>query len=236
MSCQLSQPDSIDCRKFKAELNAALDARANPADDSELCAHADVCPDCADWLQTQSTIFAAIPVHAATSWNEVFAAPPDFALSVLQLIETEKRRERKTRRITVGVLALAAALLIAVLNWQPHQPDAGLTPSPAAPKLTVAADVDPTDLPLSYIVYAEIRAYGLPSTLVQHLSPTYVSAAMKHHRDLALAEFADHIGANRQVLVDGFNQGLRPVTSSVNVALDTLIRTLPGGELPQHVL
>ena len=236
MSCQPSQPESIDCRTFKAQLNAVLDARENPVDNPDLYAHADLCSACADWLQTQSDIVAAIPATAPTSWNDVLAAPPDFALSVLQLVEAEKRRERKTRRITVGVLALAAALLIAVMNWQPRQPDAGVTPSPFAPKLTTAVDVDPAGLPLSYIVYTEIRAYGVPSMLVRHLSPSSVSATMKQHRDLALAELADHIGANRQVLVDGFNQGLQPVTSSVSEALDTFIRTLPGGELPQHLL
>ncbi|HEY2882153.1 MAG TPA: hypothetical protein VGJ15_06955 [Pirellulales bacterium] len=102
----------MQCAEFKVRLDWVLDHRGQPDDDLKLRAHARNCPDCGDWMSAHTELFSDV--------TELAPAPPnaDFALCVLQTVETERQRFRRLRMRAVAALSLAAALVISVVGWQ----------------------------------------------------------------------------------------------------------------------
>jgi len=114
----------VDCRRFKARLDAVLDERRRPEQDSQLRSHARHCPECTSWMKSQTMALTALESMAAEE------CPADFAFRVLQSIEPV-RRPSHWRRWAVAALALAAGLLLAILGWRspdaaPNQPQTPL--------------------------------------------------------------------------------------------------------------
>ena len=128
----------IDCRRFKARLNAVLDERRGPEHDSQLRLHARHCPDCASWMKSQTTALAALESMADEE------CPADFAFRVVQSVEPVRQPSR-WRRWAVAALALAAGLLLAVLGWRspettPNRPETPVAKqSPAVPTYELLA-------------------------------------------------------------------------------------------------
>src|SRR5262245_43986354 len=115
----------IDCRRFKARLDAVLDERRRPEQDAQLRSHARYCPDCAAWMKSQAMVLAALESMADEE------CPADFAFRVLQSVEPVRRPSR-WRRLAVAAMAVAAGLLLAILAWR--SPDA----APNRPETPVA--------------------------------------------------------------------------------------------------
>jgi len=125
--------DEIDCRKFKARLDSVLDDRQDPDADSELDAHIQRCPSCADWMAAHTELLAAMPNDSAKvsdgsilhslNVRDAIVPRPDFALRVLQVVEGERQRRNRWRRWQIAALAVAVGLMIAILNWR--SPDVG---------------------------------------------------------------------------------------------------------------
>lgn len=187
------QSNPLDCRKFKARLNAVLDAREDVSHDADLRAHARHCPSCAQWMHALTAVLAAIeettPIAPAIS----LAPQHDFALRVLHSVDLERKQQRRWYRWRIASLAIAGGLLIAVLNW--GLPDGG----------------------------------NSLTTLPSH--PVTTPAPMRQ-----LADLAGDLSSPPMVFVGNVAEGFKPVTTSVNTALQTLLRSVPGNDLPPHVL
>ena len=194
--------DEIDCRKFKARLDSVLDERQDPETDSELDAHIQSCPSCADWMAAHIELLEAMPNDAAEASDDsilrglnlrdAIRCALDFALRVLQVVEGERQRQNRWRRWRIASLAVAAGLMIAVLNWR--WPDVG------------GQMAGPPDHPVASLPMAQ------------------------------LADFAGDISTQQKALVGNMAEGFKPVTTSVNTAINTLLRALPVAEIPPHVL
>jgi predicted anti-sigma-YlaC factor YlaD len=130
--------EKIDCRRFKARLDAVLDERRRPEQDRQLRSHARHCPDCAAWMKSQTTALAALESMADEN------CPADFAFRVLQSVEPV-RRPARWRRWAVTALAVAAGLLLAILGWRspetaPNRPQTPMAKqSPAVPPYEIIA-------------------------------------------------------------------------------------------------
>src|SRR5437868_6886252 len=99
----------MQCAEFKTRLDWVLDHRGQPDDDARLSAHARRCAECNDWMSAHATLFSSV--------NELAPAPPNsnFALAVLQTVETRRQRTRHWQTRAVAVLSVAAALVISVV-------------------------------------------------------------------------------------------------------------------------
>jgi predicted anti-sigma-YlaC factor YlaD len=128
----------VDCRRFKARLDAVLDERRSPEQDARLRSHARDCPDCAAWMKSQATVLAALESMADEE------CPADFAFRVVQSVEPAHRPPR-WRRWAVAAMAVAAGLLLAILGWRspdaaPNQPEMPVAQqSPAEPPYEIFA-------------------------------------------------------------------------------------------------
>jgi predicted anti-sigma-YlaC factor YlaD len=129
----------IDCRRFKARLDALLDERRRPEQDAQLRSHARHCPDCASWMESQTMVLAALESMADEQ------CPADFAFRVVQSIDADRHRWSHWRRWAVAALALAAGLLLAFLGWRspetaPNRPEAPMVKqSPPVPPYELLA-------------------------------------------------------------------------------------------------
>jgi predicted anti-sigma-YlaC factor YlaD len=132
--------EKVDCRRFKARLDAVLDERRRPEQDAQLRSHARHCPRCASWMKSQSVALAALESIAPEE------CPVDLAFRVLQSVDADRRRPVvHWRRWAVAAMAVAAGLLLAILGWR--SPDA----APNQPEMPVAKQ-SPTEPP--YEIFA----------------------------------------------------------------------------------
>jgi predicted anti-sigma-YlaC factor YlaD len=107
----------VDCRRFKARLDAVLDERRRPEQDAQLRSHARHCPGCASWMKSQTMALAALESMAPEE------RPADLAFRVLQSVDADRRQSVvHWRRWAVAAMAVAAGLLLAILGWR--SPDA----------------------------------------------------------------------------------------------------------------
>ncbi len=105
----------MQCETFEGRLHELLDRRELPESDASLREHALVCSDCAETLAAQDALFAGL------AKAEIPTISADFTQRVL----ANKRPElnhRFFRRFSLGLLVLAAVLLVAVLPtyWWLH--------------------------------------------------------------------------------------------------------------------
>jgi len=134
--------DKLDCRQFKWRLDAVLDERQQPEQDSQLRTHARHCPDCAAWMREQTSALSALESLADAN------CPPDLAFRVVQSFAAQRRHPALWRRWAVAALSVAAGLLLLVLIWrngdierrQPHMPITTQSPLPAYELLAREAD------------------------------------------------------------------------------------------------
>jgi hypothetical protein len=163
-----SDYSELNCADFKSRLDAVLDNRRSPQLDLPLSAHARRCPACAKWLATQTSLLDQLQDTPPPEPG------PNFAVQVLQTMEVHRGQQRRRRLQAIISLAVAASLLIAVINWRgPGTPDgisnhlvASHPPKIPAEVLQRVDAVSQDFKPVSGSVYTALNAFWLAQRLL----------------------------------------------------------------------
>ena len=193
----------MQCSEFESRLQGALDERRRPEDDSRLVEHAAVCLNCARVLNAQERLFRGLHLEPQT---EALAALPARAVAGAALAPPP--RKSSWLYLSAAMVALAASWLVIV----------GPTISRPLP--------DPTPNTIVAAPTGEAAAAGPQPEQTVVLATTDPEA----YRWL-LAELFEQIAAGAELeSVDQITGSFRPLATTLNVALDTLLSTLPGTE------
>lgn len=215
----------MKCDEFDERVHSLLDDRASVHGDQPLMEHADACPKCRGMLRTYGDLFGGL------EGGEIPELSSDFTGRVVAQVcaeETQTVRPARYARqwFAVAAVAIAAGLLIALIpslrnRLAPNDPNVPQMvedngekhPETPAPDSTDghAPDADGTQL-------AEDTIDGNPDSW-----PDDEQLPKK-----LLGRFASD-SLDRLVPVDQIRGGLRPITSSLAVAIDALRNTIPIG-------
>lgn len=188
------------CEQFEDRLQLLLDQRRVPERDTQLVAHAQVCPPCRELLSVQAQLFDALELA------EVPDLPEDFARDVVAQVKPAVVVEPPTsgNRMAPILLAIAASLLLglfsAALIWMSShgqhmaQDDKEISPNVESP---AAADVAEGD-----------NWWRLSRS---SLATLYPSDVRQRHREQ----------------VETIADELRPIATPFTTAATALRRTIP---------
>ena len=208
----------MQCEQFEQRLHALLDRRQRPEYDSALVTHSRKCSECSRLLTAQETLFDALACGVPDD------EPTDDFESrvVLAAAAVQDSQPRSTLRTLAGC-AIAASLLLLLTAQFFTQRD--VSPLVASGNLAENAPEDPLG----------------PSTS----SPEHGGNNAEQHRaippyaDFQLGEGRLDLGMIQPLLadfqsesfppVDQLAVGLRPIASSLSVAIDALRRSFPLG-------
>jgi hypothetical protein len=205
----------MKCDEFEEHLQQMLDRRRPLHRAASLWAHAQKCRACRGLLDAYEDLLAGLELFEPPALNE------DFAQRVVRQVEPARpavRRWVKYLRLTAA--ALAAGLLLTLLPGlrarvarpQPAPPITR-TALPAATAPAVAAVV-PVPPPASAAADATVA-------LVPPVAPERLRAVWQH--------WAMSLSQGPLEPVDGIAGGLRPITTSLTVALDVIRNAIPLG-------
>jgi hypothetical protein len=233
----------MKCTDFAERLNEVLDLRLQPADDRALQAHADTCPECRELLCAEESLFSGL----AQLHRRTFA--PELGQRVLAELEPTGRKVEvpsfpvpRSPRNWFTLLASAAVVLLAlgfgiwVANQKTDQQANG-TASSGGKQGSGLAVVKPG-------VNRRAPAPGLPVIPREEIiaitppqSPNPSTPPALPGMDQAMASFASHwpqagqwppVETLNVQKVEHYAPGIRPIRESFEVALDALLKTLPG--------
>lgn len=192
------------CTDFEAKLNELLDQGRSLKSDAELCQHARECPACSDLAAAYSQLRLATQKLAEPEPS------PEFSVAVLQSFNASRRVEiqrRRTgrRRALMGLVAVAAALVLAItLRPKP-------LPEVAAPIAKVEAQAKaPVDLPAT-----DTDETGAAQAVFV-LTDQYEVFVRETDSTVRHMEWVGEVA-----------EGFRPLGQSLYSALNAIRRTLP---------
>jgi hypothetical protein len=237
----------MKCIDFEDRLNEVLDLRLSPADDAVLQAHADVCADCRELLSAQANLFVGLAQLRRAN------RAPDFSRRVIADLRPEVVNvdlsvisdTSHSRRGWFTLLTSAAAIVLAVSVgvWVAGRNSGSretVTRTPSRPKAGTGLAVAKPGTPL--VKPAEVPQVSPPPAplivVVPALPPR--SPALPG-MDQAMASLASHwpqagqwppVETLNVEQVEHYAPGIRPIRESFGVALDALLKTLPGKKEP----
>ncbi len=231
----------MQCEKFEDRLHELLDRREPPESDARLQEHAALCANCAEQLAAQESLFAGLKL----------SQPPELSANFTQRVmatSPPRRSNGAFGKLVVGLLVLAAILLIALLPaaWLIHfgagpggpggeGPIAGREQPGGSSELLPGkqnglATTDPG------VPRGALPPDGEEGTGIAIASPDHRPSDQydpDNERLPSLEDFAvvdpEQAERLRTVFVDRIATPLRPVTNSVNGAFNVLRRTLAAG-------
>ncbi len=201
----------MQCSDFQQRLQRLLDQRRAPEGDPRLNRHADRCPACKDLLDAQEQLLAGLELA------EVPPLPADFARRTVARAGQVRLRGRLVAAAAV-MAAVAALLLLALLPLFPGQPPQQV----ARPR---------GDLPHAPGVVGTAVPGRLPDVrqpTVSRESDEYDPEAVR----MLLQQLVGQLDAARQRSLEPVDQiagGLRPLATTLNVAIDALRQSIPVG-------
>lgn len=212
------------CDEFDERVHSLLDDRVPIHGDQRLLDHADGCSRCRGMLGTYDDLFVGLKC------DETVKLSSDFTQRVVTQVragqpQTVRPPRHAQRWFALAAMAIAAGLLIALFPFLRNR----LTPNePIVPRVVEdnrerqsqppTPDATNDESPLEDAgKLAEGTAVGDPDeeNLEQVPNP--------------LDQLAPNIPLNRYLPVDQIRGGLRPITSSLAVAIDALRSTIPIG-------
>ncbi|QDU27851.1 hypothetical protein ETAA8_29420 [Anatilimnocola aggregata] len=229
----------MKCTDFEDRLNQLLDDRLPVQDDQELAAHADQCADCREVLTAQEHLFRGL----RTLQRQTMA--PDLGRLVLAEVVTQPISfppipPPRFQRPWAAILTSAAALLVAVSlgTWIANRSN------PAIPATgtneTSSRPLRPDGLAI--IKAGPKRLQATPHGLALNPAPSGDSSVPLDQRAAyrqameSLSTHWPHSSAWTQpstwpvenLDVEHYAPSIRPIRESFEVAIDVLMRTLPG--------
>jgi hypothetical protein len=203
------------CDEFDERVHSLLDNRVPIHSDQRLLEHADACTKCRGILGTYDDLFVGLEC------GETQELSSDFTRRVVAQVCADHtqtvRPARKARRwFALAAVAIAAGLLIALIpllrshpspDEQVVEEQSNEQTEPPAPETNGESSHDDA---------SQWAVNGDPDAEPKQLR-----------------NFVDHLPLDRFVPVDQIRGGLRPITSSLAVAIDALRSTIPIGR-PDH--
>ncbi|MBC8870144.1 MAG: hypothetical protein H8E44_12040 [Planctomycetes bacterium] len=211
----------MKCDEFDDRVHSLLDDRVRIDADPMLLEHADACAKCRGMLGTYGDLLAGLDSC------EIPELSPDFTRRVVDQVHAERvvtvRPARRTRRwLALAAVAIAAGLLIALIPYLGSR----TTPNqPIAPR--VVEDDGQEDLEPSLAEQPKDESPHDDATQVAHGEVDAESEAEQLR--IVLNQLTPKLPYDRLVPVDQIRGGLRPITSSLAVAIDALRSTIPLG-------
>jgi hypothetical protein len=204
------------CEEFEIRFHGLLDRRVRPETDASLCAHAQTCPECSALLETQELLFSGLSALRP-------AAPRDISLDVLAAVQTPVRPADSVRWSVAR-------------RWFPWVAAACLMISAGAFVLRgLQLPTRPESLATTQIVVQPAH----PVSGTHLLKPEYAKLVRDTGESLAFALCGSGdssqtapAAAQPAAAADWFEEvtnGIRPLTRSVEEALDALRQSIPGG-------
>lgn len=202
----------MQCDEFEQRLQLVLDQRREPREDDLLTAHARQCAECERVLRVQSRLFAALPLVRIPNLSS------DFAPGVLQQFNYERRRAFRIR-LAAWSLAAAAVLVLCFLPWLRPNTDVVFSSHTNSGGHTLGLATMSADAVQGHAKLHSTQDFAAMSAEELH---SFV-------RQL-VAQLADPNSARESV--NQLAVTIRPLAVTFNVAVDTLLRTLPGHHDP----
>ena len=230
----------MKCQEFEDRLQLLLDDREAPERDEQLLAHANGCPGCREMLQAQEALFEALP-RTKTVARPAWLATVGEKVIAASLVE--KASEGKTARVprwridmrwlSVGLVGVAAAV---VLMFSPAwKAITGPRENGVKPEQTVHQDepgnrknrgqyaITRSSLPRDKQPQKPVPPGPLPGP-----SPAQAPSPQLNDYQLALHNWMQAFPEAVDVERLEESPGIRPLASSIGLAIDTLRRALPG--------
>lgn len=221
----------MQCDDFNSRLNQVLDRRHDPHRDRLLQAHVTQCPECRSKLRLQAVLLNGVRARRARRCD------PNLAARVAALSAGGRVRRNSRLLVAGGLSALAASWLIFFLPGSGrHFEGGGIEAVAVSIGQVRSTDVDERSVsPRRQAIATQRGREVVPSGAVPPGRDEDDPIAIED-RALTGAEygwFQDlilHISdsnLNEFESVDQIAGGLRPIASTLNVALDALRRSLP---------
>ncbi len=228
----------MKCPEFEDRLQNLLDQRLVPERDELLTAHAHSCVTCREVLRAQDALFDALPrlrVQPRAAWEKSVA--DDVVAAMLSESQPQHRAKRSrsfwdVRWLSVGLVGLAAAVLLAfspawrVMTNPPARdknPQAQFETEPGKKKRQQLAITEPKK---------KVRLETprpLPPIVPDNNPDSSGNSDLLAEYQLALQQFMATLPENVELnQFEEFSPGIRPLRSTIGLAIDTLRRTLPG--------
>jgi len=219
----------MKCIDFEDRLNQLLDDRLPVQDDPVLTAHADECVDCREVLAAQESLFRGL----RTLQRQTIV--PEMALPVMAEFNSPAppfptipppRFQRPWAAILTSAAALVVAVSVGVWIANNSRPEGNVVQA----NKSGGGKVNPDGLAI--IVKPEAKNRLQPATSAPHKvqanKPSLTPAQQRESYWLAMESLASHIPPVENLDVEHYAPSFRPIRESFEVALDVLMRTLPG--------
>jgi len=215
----------MKCDEFDERVHSLLDDRGPIDADPMLLEHADACAKCRGTLGTYGDLLDGLDC------SEIPELSPDFTQRVVDQVCAERvvtvRPARRSRRwLALAAVAIAAGILIALIPYLGSRP----TPNePIAPR--VVEDDGQENLEPSLAEQPKDESPHDDATQVANGEVDADSKAEAEAKQLriVLNQLTPNLHYDRIVPMDQIRGGLRPITSSLAVAIDALRSTIPLG-------
>jgi len=218
----------MKCREFNDRLNDLLDERSEPAGDARLAGHARECASCRLLLEDQQVVLATLKEVRVPAMGSDFARCVVAKASAADVARRQVAPQRMLWAVGTLLSTAAAALLVVSLIWQARQgawPFAGqsiaVTEDSHIPEQVDIAGpgrgAAPSGLALGQADWL-IEAPRLPSHIRGRYRGTVDNLAVTLPETVQRLDEVEH-----------YAPGIKPIRISLGVLLDTLWRTLPGG-------
>ena len=138
--------ESISCQQFEEQIFAYIDGMLTAAESARFLAHAQSCPECMAALREAEAFEAGMHEMLAP-----IAPPADFAQRVMSALPEPKttakivKFPRRSVVATIGTVAAAAVIALAVNVGSDLDNDAPLTPPQVADDPVISIPVEPTE-------------------------------------------------------------------------------------------
>jgi hypothetical protein len=187
----------MQCCRVEKRIQDLLDDQLDPSFDSELIQHAATCAACHDVLEVQGKLFDGLQVLTVPSLSD------DFSQRVVDMVVIQRRRPLQRDSLAAAFLAITAALLVflALGPWNRKQDN---LPKIASATVEQLVPVGPTRLSASGLDSDEVRLAF--EQLVAQLTSGSGSGFYQ---------------------VEQLTGTIRPLASTLNVAIDAIRRSLP---------
>jgi len=216
----------MNCQEFEDRLQLVLDERCSPERDERLTEHARSCANCRETMQAQEALLEALRKSRQTPsgrWAKNVAADV-VAAAVVEKQADRRRWNVDLRWVSVGLVGVAAAVILMFSSaWRamtgPREVGGSHTVQNAEP-----AKKNANDGQLAIARPLVPREKAGPKVV----SPAPVPSASLNEYQLVLQQWVQTLPDSVDVNQLESSPGIRPLASSIGLAIDTLRRTLPG--------
>ncbi|WP_425618874.1 anti-sigma factor [Anatilimnocola sp. NA78] len=223
----------MKCTDFEDRLNDLLDDRLPVQDDPSLAAHADECADCREVLAAQDNLFRGLRVLQRQTNVPELGLPvmAEFSAPAIPTIPPP-RFQRPWAALLTSAAALIVAVSVGVWIASRSQPKDTI----AQPNKSGGGQVHPDGLAIIVKPGPRQATKGptpsqAPITQLPEFFPNPYQQRESYWQ--AMESLASQLPPVENLDVEHYAPSFRPIRESFEVAIDVLMRTLPGHRAPR---